>query len=121
MSNQPDPAFTAFFSGDYKARDTSFWRMVDRVVIPGAAGASWDRRAAYLLWALGQLYDAAMPGRWETDLAAWLDSQATLTPASPPVGTGINHVPATACAPSDWGIKLPFNSITYPASRQAML
>ncbi len=40
---KPDPAFTAFFAGEFQSR-------LDRVDIPGLPGASWDRRAAFLLW-----------------------------------------------------------------------
>jgi hypothetical protein len=36
-------AFTAFFNGEFD-------RALRGVVIPGMETASWDRRAAYLLW-----------------------------------------------------------------------
>lgn len=36
-------AFTAFFEGDFD-------RALRAVEIPGLETASWDRRAAYLLW-----------------------------------------------------------------------
>ena len=46
---KPDAAFVDFFSGDY--RSPSRWdRLLEAVEIPGLAGASWDRKAAYLLW-----------------------------------------------------------------------
>lgn len=38
-----DPAFVAFFEGEFQ-------RMLEAVIIPGSSGASWDRKAAYLLW-----------------------------------------------------------------------
>jgi hypothetical protein len=45
----PDAAFVEFFSGDYKGK--SRWDLLlEAVEIPGMAGASWDRKAAYLLW-----------------------------------------------------------------------
>ena len=39
----PDPAFAAYFSREFPRR-------LDRVEIPGMPGASWDRKAAWLLW-----------------------------------------------------------------------
>ena len=46
---QPDPDFIRFFSGDY--RNPSAWdRLLEAVEIPGMPSASWDRKAAYLLW-----------------------------------------------------------------------
>ena len=39
----PDPAFLEFFAGPWQ-------RQLDAVEIPGMSGASWDRKAAYLLW-----------------------------------------------------------------------
>lgn len=46
---QPDPEFKAFFAGD--------WRTLHEAVeIPGMRYASWDRKAAYLLWVLGSHY-----------------------------------------------------------------
>jgi len=39
----PDAAFTHFFAGPFQTA-------LERVEIPGLAGASWDRKAAYLLW-----------------------------------------------------------------------
>lgn len=36
-------AFIAFFAGPFQ-------RQLEAVEIPGMAGASWDRKAAYLLW-----------------------------------------------------------------------
>lgn len=39
----PDAAFLKFFA-------TDFQQMLERVEIPGLAQASWDRKAAYLLW-----------------------------------------------------------------------
>ena len=45
----PDPAFVEFFSGDYKSN--SRWDvLLESVEIPGMPDASWDRKAAYLLW-----------------------------------------------------------------------
>lgn len=38
-----DPAFLHFFA-------TQFQRELNEVIIPGMPGASWDRKAAYLLW-----------------------------------------------------------------------
>ena len=40
---EPDPAFVAFF-------DTTFSEMLRAVSIPGWPTASWDRKAAWLLW-----------------------------------------------------------------------
>jgi len=52
--DQPDPAFTAFFSGDWQ-------KLLERVVIPGTDGqVSWDRKAAFITWKLmneGHGYD----------------------------------------------------------------
>ena len=39
----PDPAFVRFF-------DVEFQRELDVTQIPGWEGASWDRKAAWLLW-----------------------------------------------------------------------
>ena len=39
----PDPAFLTFF-------DTAFRRRVETAEIPGLPNASWDRKAAWLLW-----------------------------------------------------------------------
>lgn len=39
----PDPAFLAFF-------DTEWRDMLHSVSIPSLPTASWDRKAAYLLW-----------------------------------------------------------------------
>ncbi len=39
----PDPAFVRFF-------DVEFQRELDVTQIPGMADASWDRKAAWLLW-----------------------------------------------------------------------
>lgn len=38
-----DPAFVAFFEG-------AFQRALEVTRVPGMGEASWDRRAAYLLW-----------------------------------------------------------------------
>lgn len=40
----PDAAFLRFFAGPWQAA-------LDRIEIPGMPGASWDRKAAYLLYA----------------------------------------------------------------------
>lgn len=42
---KPDAAcgFTAYFAGPWQ-------KLLGAVEIPGMAGASWDRKAAYLLW-----------------------------------------------------------------------
>jgi hypothetical protein len=46
---QPDPEFKAFFAGA--------WRELHGAVeIPGMRYASWDRKAAYLLWCMGSHY-----------------------------------------------------------------
>lgn len=39
----PDAAFIAFFAGPFQ-------RLLEGTDVPGMAGASWDRKAAYLLW-----------------------------------------------------------------------
>jgi hypothetical protein len=39
----PDAAFLDFFAGQWQ-------RLLETTEIPGLAGASWDRKAAYLLW-----------------------------------------------------------------------
>jgi hypothetical protein len=38
-----DPAFEKFFAEDFQ-------RLLERTSIPGMGEASWDRRAAWLLW-----------------------------------------------------------------------
>lgn len=43
MSAAPDPAFVRFL-------DVEFQRELDVTQIPGMADASWDRKAAWLLW-----------------------------------------------------------------------
>lgn len=43
MSAAPDPAFVAFFAGDWQ-------RLLEATEVPGMQGASWDRRAAWLVW-----------------------------------------------------------------------
>lgn len=40
---KPDAAFVDFFAGPFQ-------RALEAVEIPGMPGASWDRKAAYLLW-----------------------------------------------------------------------
>ena len=40
---QADPAFLEFFAKEFQER-------LEGIEIPGMEGASWDRRAAYLLW-----------------------------------------------------------------------
>lgn len=39
----PQAAFQQFFASEFQ-------RALDRVEIPGLDGASWDRKAAWLLW-----------------------------------------------------------------------
>ena len=39
----PDAAFLSFFADEFPRR-------LDAVEIPGMPAASWDRKAAYLLW-----------------------------------------------------------------------
>jgi len=39
----PDAAFIAFFAGPFQ-------RLLETTEIPGMTGASWDRKAAFLLW-----------------------------------------------------------------------
>ena len=39
----PDAAFVEFFAGPWQ-------RQLEAVEIPGMPGASWDRKAAFLLW-----------------------------------------------------------------------
>jgi len=41
--SQPDPDFLKFFAD-------GFQRELEAVEIPGMAHASWDRKAAWLLW-----------------------------------------------------------------------
>jgi hypothetical protein len=41
--SQPDPDFVKFFGGEFQ-------RELAAVEIPGMADASWDRKAAWLLW-----------------------------------------------------------------------
>lgn len=41
--SQPDPDFLKFFAD-------GFQRELEAVAIPGMADASWDRKAAWLLW-----------------------------------------------------------------------
>lgn len=43
MSAPPDPAFVAFFA-------TEFQRELEATQVPGMADASWDRKAAWLLF-----------------------------------------------------------------------
>lgn len=44
-----DAAFIEFFAGDYKGK--SRWDLLlEAVEVPGMPDASWDRKAAYLLW-----------------------------------------------------------------------
>ena len=42
-----DPAFAKFFAEEFPI-------LLDTTEIPGSPGASWDRRAAYLLWTAGR-------------------------------------------------------------------
>jgi hypothetical protein len=39
----PDPDFVKWFGGDFQRR-------LEATVVPGMADASWDRKAAWLLW-----------------------------------------------------------------------
>jgi hypothetical protein len=41
--SQPDPDFIKFFGGEFQ-------RVLAATEIPGMADASWDRKAAWLLW-----------------------------------------------------------------------
>lgn len=50
----PDPAFVRFF-------DVEFQRELDVTQIPGMADASWDRKAAWLLYRSRQEQPSARP------------------------------------------------------------
>lgn len=50
----PDPAFVRFF-------DVEFQRELDVTQIPGMADASWDRKAAWLLYRSRQSQQPAKP------------------------------------------------------------
>lgn len=129
---QPDPAFKAFFAGEWK-------RLMDTVEVPGMKYASWDRKAAYLLWVLGGHYDAETPWHWldvmrhavfpdntappQKPNAAWTGWPELKKPA-PIVGNGpaqraqmvddrwppVNPSKDAACQPSPGGVPLVFDS-----------
>lgn len=75
--DQPDPAFAAFFAGDWQ-------RLLERVIIPGTdpGHVSWDRRAAYLYWTLAESAKAGWdslewegggrPDKVNTPLTEWI-------------------------------------------------
>ena len=105
---QPDPEFIRFFSGDYRGR-SEWGRLLSLVEVFGMPAASWDRKAAWLLLALGRLYDADMPHTW----VAALESTIRPSPARPwpPVGTGdINPIEDASCRPQAGGIALDFDA-----------
>lgn len=55
----PDAAFLDFFAGQWQ-------RLLETTEIPGLADASWDRKAAFLLWQAtnkGKALDAPSPSR----------------------------------------------------------
>lgn len=55
---KPDPTFVKFFDGKWQRR-------LDACRIPGMDKASWDRKAAYLLWlAEGKPDDADDEDDW---------------------------------------------------------
>lgn len=56
----PDPAFLKFFATEFQTR-------LSDTEIPGMSGASWDRRAAYLLWVAEGRALPAMPSEKPTD------------------------------------------------------
>lgn len=69
---QPDPEFKAWFATEWK-------RLHEAVQVPGMKYASWDRKAAYLLYRLGQLYDTELYDcTWLEALESALDLGSTL-------------------------------------------
>lgn len=46
----PDPAFVVFFSGENYHGNSEWDRLLASVSVPGMPDASWDRRAAWLVF-----------------------------------------------------------------------
>lgn len=46
----PDPAFVVFFSGENYQGNSEWDRLLKSTQVPGMPDASWDRRAAWLVF-----------------------------------------------------------------------
>lgn len=127
--DQPDPAFTAFFAGEWQ-------RMLEAVVIPGTDGeTSWDRKAAWLYWELsenstpfdvfGMPVDSIKPERTTkpTEHAFSYPSARGQAKPAPTVGTPpaqsklasaltflLNYTDDDDCTPEPNGVQFQFNS-----------
>jgi hypothetical protein len=99
----PDPEFKAFFAGDWK-------RLMETVFVPGMQYASWDRKAAYLLWCMGQLYDVEMPNNWQDALAAKLSYDVMPVPEPKPAmpAGGWGEVLAVPIVGNTWPEREPW-------------
>lgn len=105
-----DPDFLKFFAGDWQA-------LLEAVDVPGMAGASWDRKAAWLYWELER--DST-----GYDVFGHAIDPVRRDPApKPPVGmglhqrvqmvldrAGINSNDDAGCLPDPNGISLTFDS-----------
>lgn len=128
---QPDPEFKAFFHGEWK-------ELMDAVTVPGLPYASWDRKAAYLLWVMGAHYDAETPWHWRDVLRSVFKVPENTAPPQTPgermvsaakemrasVGkedqmqfvkvnaqpAPVNHIQYADCLPTGEGVALAFDS-----------
>lgn len=106
VSAQPDPDFIRFFSADFKSK--SEWsRLLEAVPYD----MSWDRKAAWLLWTLGNHYDAETPWQWQEVLTSVLRAAAPVGRQEP-----VNHIEDAYC-PADHGpVIFTFDSAKYGES-----
>lgn len=119
---QSDPAFKAFFHGEWK-------ELIEAVQVPGMPHASWDRKAAYLFYlAQDQLEGLTGCGVVLPDDPAptSLNPFPLEFPVAPIVGKSssvgyfasgwavaggdVNPVDDADCAPDPEGVSLGFNS-----------
>jgi hypothetical protein len=99
VSAQPDPDFIEFFSADFKTK-SQWQRLLDMVPFD----MSWDRKAAWLLWTLGQHYDGETPWQWQEVLASVCRTA--------PVGMSepVNHTETEYWPPDPGPVQFSFNS-----------